>query len=245
VKTLLDEQFAPITSQIGFLRLPFARALQELEEWHASRYGQLRVTRLSEDLGAALKRLPPLSPTPARALVMEVRGGWCAYFDSTLVDPAGSDGRSTIGHLARTLRCDGLRVVTVPHTAGSWSIERGRSGSVEWQLSHRTDWAQAERVVAVSYRDARWEFVSSGPELAFEESAAYRAPRIRDRFTTAMLERYCRALGLDAFDPAAYGPVGALLEHRTRRVWPGRAVSLADAQKRLGIVPGAARAIPG
>jgi len=245
VRTLLDEQFAPITSEIGFLRLPFARTATALTRWRREQHPRLRTLDLHEPLRAALDRLPPLEAGAPRALLVAVRGGWCAYFDSA---PDGTHARPPVAHLTRALRCDGLRVVSVPHTAA-------RPGVVHWELLLRTDWASEVREVDLRHADGRWQFSTRGPVQPYEEVEEYHTPRVRDRFTSAMLERYCRALGLDLFDPDAYGPDAVWLEHQERPAWwssvrrlvPGALTSpsLAESQRRLGIVPGAARELPG
>lgn len=79
----------------------------------------------------------------------------------------------------------------------------------------------------------------------FEETEAYSARRLRDRFTSAMLERYCQALGVDVFNPSAYGPEVALVENDTPRPPGGYVMSLAQVQEWLGIVPGQADGLPG
>jgi hypothetical protein len=45
-----------------------------------------------------------------------------------------------------------------------------------------------------------------GDPLPFEKPEYYQARRVRDRFTDAMLEEYCRALGIDLFNENFYGP---------------------------------------
>ncbi|MFP5283900.1 MAG: hypothetical protein ACLGIF_10680 [Actinomycetes bacterium] len=243
MKTLLEEQFAPITSEIGFLRLPFPRAAAALESWRREQRPGLTVTSLAEPLDAALARLPPLAASVPRELLVEVRGGWCAYFDAA---PDGTAAYEAVHHLARALHCDGLRVVVVPHGPRRPDDEAAaRPGALRWELTYRTDWASETRAVAVQYHDAAWQFSESGRPQPYEETTAYRAKRVRDRFTSAMLERYCQALGLEVFDPAAYGPRGVLLEHKVRPSWRTRPRPLPEVQARLGIVPGAARDLPG
>jgi hypothetical protein len=61
------------------------------------------------------------------------------------------------------------------------------------------------RSIEATFDGSRWIFSADGPEQWFEATDAYRARRVRDRFTSAMLERYCKALDLEVFDAAAYG----------------------------------------
>jgi hypothetical protein len=53
-----------------------------------------------------------------------------------------------------------------------------------------------------------------------------------------MLDRYCRAIGIDVFNPKAYGPRAVLVTSDVAMPANGLVVSLAKAQQRLGIVPG-------
>lgn len=245
MRTLLDEQFAPITSEIGFLRLPFDRVVAALTRWRGEQHPHLNVVELDEPLDLALPRLDPLEPGAPRELLVAHRGGWCAYLNSA---PGGTDAAASIAHLSRTLRCDGVRVVTVPHSAS-------RPGALRWEHTYRTDWSTEVRWVDLRYLDGRWTFTAGGYPQPYEEAVAYRAPRARDRLSSATLERYGQALGLELFDAAAYGPTAIWLEHPVRPAWatrlrrlipqtsPGQ--PLAEVQQRLGIVPGAARDLPG
>ena len=45
MRTLLGERFAPITSSIGFLELPFDEAMDGLERWRRSRYSEVVTER--------------------------------------------------------------------------------------------------------------------------------------------------------------------------------------------------------
>lgn len=242
VRTLLDEHFAPITSSIGFLRVPLSRAAAGLTMWRRDQRPGLQVVSRAEPLDGALRRLLPLQAGVPRALLIEVRDGWCAYFDCS---PEGTDTTATIAHLTRTLRCDGLEIVTVPQTAGRPGVRRGRTGRLRWRLSYRTEWTHRVREVGLVYRDARWDFAAAGPVQPYEDTVAYRAPRVRDRFTSARLESYCQALGLDVFDPASYGPAATLLEYRVPRYRRYHHQTLAEVQRRLEISPGQATALPG
>jgi len=60
-----------------------------------------------------------------------------------------------------------------------------------------------------------------------------------------MLERYCKALDVDVFNPRAYGPQSVLVRSEVP-VPPDRYVmSLERAQRWLEVVPGMADTLPG
>ena len=89
------------------------------------------------------------------------------------------------------------------------------------------------------------ELPATGTEQAFEEVDAYQARRVRDRFTSAMLERYCQALGIAVFDPSFYGPDAVLVESTVPMAPDGMVMTLQQAQAWLEIVPGMADSLPG
>ena len=91
----------------------------------------------------------------------------------------------------------------------------------------------------------RSRFTATGTQQSFEEVDTYRSSRVRDRFTSAMLERYCRALGIDVFDPAVYGPEAVLVESAVPMATDGMSMTLRQAQHWLEIVPGTADSLPG
>jgi hypothetical protein len=60
-----------------------------------------------------------------------------------------------------------------------------------------------------------------------------------------MLERYCQALGLDVFNPGAYGPRAILIRSEVAVPPDGMVLSLAEVQQWLEITPGMADELPG
>ncbi|GAA4174186.1 hypothetical protein GCM10022287_17670 [Gryllotalpicola koreensis] len=85
---------------------------------------------------------------------------------------------------------------------------------------------------------ACWHFTLSGEQQPFEDPAAYGSRRVRERFTTEMLDEYCRALGLRVFDESFYSGEAYLVEHSPAKFPPdaGRLVfDLDEARTWLGI----------
>jgi hypothetical protein len=244
MRTLLEERFAPITSSPGYLRLPLERAVGALAGWRRSLGISVSVADVGDPFPHALRSLEPLvGGAYPRELLVEASDGWTAYFDCGL---RGTDAVPVIGHLTRRVGCDGLAIASIPHTAGT-DVAKGRLGSVQFQMlgPADTDFLNYVRVVAVDHDGRDWVFTEHGPQQPFEDPEAYRNARMRDRFTSGMLERYCRALGLDVFNPDSYGPKAALVVSDVP-VPPGALVkSLQEAQEWLGIAPGVAEHIPG
>lgn len=245
MKTLTSEQYAPITSAIGFLELPLAEAATALTEWNRKLSPWVTAKSMSEPFPAMLRSLEPLiGGARPRQLLVSVGARWTAYFDCLL---RGTDAVSAIGHLTRTVRCQGVAVRCTPHTKGVEGVRHARYGSVQFELFGplRTEFINYVRTVYVAFNGSRWEFGANGVEQAFEEPERYRARRVRDRFTSDMLERYCQALGIDMFNVYAYGPDAVLIESGEPVPSHLTVKSLAEVQQWLGIVPGEAEGVPG
>lgn len=244
MRTLLSERFAPVTSAIGFLELPLEQALQELSLWTRSLYSAVSIERLSGGLATLLPRLEPLTGgSRPRELLVEVGPRWTAYFDCSL---RGTDAVSAIGHLSRTVPCQGVAIRCVPRVPASGS-RPPRFGSVQFELFGplQTAFLNYVRTVSVTFSGSKWEFCATGTEQAFEERDAYRSKRVRDRFTSEMLERYCRAIGIDPFVAESYGPNAVLLESAVPPALGGSVMTIAETQRWIGIEPGAADELPG
>ena len=234
---LLDDKYAPITSSIGFLRLGLDEARDALASWRRSLSPKVEVKAFDEGFPEVLCRLEPLTAAARpRELLVEASDGWTAYFDCFL---DGTDAVSAIGFLAEEVGCQGLAITCVPHTPEA-SGRPPRYGSVQFELfgAEKTEFLNYVRAVAAAYDGDHWEFVASGEVQPFEETDAYGARLIKDRFTPEMLERYCRAMGLEVFDPDAYGPRAILVESQVAMPPNAPVMSLADAQRRFGISPG-------
>jgi hypothetical protein len=246
MRTLLSEQFAPITSSMGFLRVEFETAVDALRRWSTDLYGDtVAVEYLTGGLTETLPMLEPLiGGARPRELLISASDGWVAYFDCGL---HGTDAVSTVGYLSSTIGCQGLAIDDAPHTAGLPGVKNGRLGGVQFELfgPNQTEFLNYVRAIGVVYDGGRWTFNATGTEQWFEDAAAYRARRVRDRFTSTMLERYCKAMDLDVFNPASYGPRAALI--RSPRPTPkgGYVMSLQQVQQWLEITPGMADTLPG
>lgn len=248
MRTLLSESFAPITSAIGFLEAPLELAAREMESWRGMLHPAVRVERVDDGFPDVLRRLEPLkSGTRSREILVGTSGGWTAYFANGL---RGSDPEGVIGHMSRNLlRCQAVTADAFPHTY-SPSTGTGRMGSVRFRLFGPlpAEFLNYVRTVSVAYDGSRWQFHALGTEQAFEEPERYTARRVRDRFTSDVLERYCQALGIDVFDPNFYGPDAVSFESTVNPA-PGApeptTMTLAQAQEWLGIIPGEADALPG
>lgn len=161
-------------------------------------------------LSHALEALPPLTAgANRRFLLVPTRSKWTAYFDNSLL---GTDAAGPMGYLSRANKCRGLRIYAAADTLGTKSLydkaKRGVYGASIFELygPEQTDWLNMIRVVCAMNDGGRWRFEVSGTQQPYEEPETYKARLIRDKFPFALLDKYCRALGLQPFDDDFYLP---------------------------------------
>jgi hypothetical protein len=242
--TLLSERFAPITESFGFLEVPLNEAVQALGDWRKRLYRAVTVTPLSAGFPESLRALEPLvAGTRPREMLVSA-GKWTVYFDC---GANGTDAVSVVGNLSRLLKCQAVLVTSKPDIRYVPGVTPGRSGHVLWELLGpiETDFLNYVRSVGVTFDEGRWRFDASGTVQDFEDTQAYASRRIRDRFNSEMLERYCQEMGIDVFNPDIYGPECVLFESVLNVESKSRRETIAEAQARLGIVPVAADSLSG
>ena len=246
MRTLLREALSPVTSQIGFLRLPLADVGQGLAAWSRSLYGDVSVDPLSGPLPRLVRHLEPLTGgSRARELLLATAGGeWTAYLSCNL---SGSDPGPVVGHLCTALQCTGLTIDVVPHTQGRRGGTGGRYGAVQLTMFGplRTDFLNQVRHISVAHDGSRWRFDASGTEQDFETPERYTARKVRERFTSDVLAEYCGALGLHPFDEHSYGPDALLLTSAVQTAPDGKVMSIEQAQQFFGIDPARDAQVPG
>jgi hypothetical protein len=246
VLTLLAERFAPTTSSIGFLQAPLEDADAAMSAWRRGLYPHVGTEVLAGDLPSLLARLEPLvgGSRPRELLVKTAGDAWTADFDCLL---AGTDPVSFVGHMCRLLKCRGLAVRSQPHTIGTSLEVPGRYGAVQFELygPDGTEFLNHIRSVSAAHDGSNWRFDSWGSVQPYEQVAAYRARRVRDRFTSDMLAAYCEAVGVRPFDPDFYLPHGILFESDVVVGPEAIVLSLPEVQHRMGLTPGLADRLPG
>jgi hypothetical protein len=240
LKTLLNDEFVPLTFQAGFLEATLESTLEVFLKWQSKIGAELgrqpQHQRLVGSLQQALACLEPLTTPPTKVLLMETRSRWTAFFDNGL---RVSDPESPVGHLCTIIPCRGV----VVHCAADRSQTRDQSalriyGIVSFRMfaAHQTSWLNQERAVVAMNDGGSWLFSADGIQQSFEEPERYKARRIADRFTDEMLERYCKALGIGLFDEAFYGMKAAVIN--TVQKLPPRApvMSLEEARSHVAAV---------
>jgi hypothetical protein len=207
---LLDDRWAPVTSEMGFLE---ARAEYTARTHAAWQQGLLapdgvtvEVRPVTGSLEQVLSSLLPLTDSEVqRHLFIPTRSTWTAYLEN---GHRGTDATGVMRYMAQTLGCRGLRVVAVPHTLRK---DKGRYGAVMLSVCgpHQTDWLNYLRIVSASNDGGRWVFDQFGEPFPFEKLERYQERRVRDRFTFEMLKEYLRQLGMHPFEEDFYLPEGA------------------------------------
>jgi hypothetical protein len=207
---LLEDRWAPVTSEMGFLELGAEQAAQAFASWQRglpiSRGLTVEELPVSGTLEQALSSLLPLSgQSPRRYLFIPTRSAWTAYVENGWT---GTDAASPMRYMARWLSIRCLRVVAVPHTLRG---DQGRYGSVMLDVFGPEQPGESLNYVRSIYAandGGRWVFGHSGEPFPFEQVEQYQARRVRDRFTFEMLKDYLRHLGLSPFEEDFYMPPG-------------------------------------
>jgi hypothetical protein len=242
VRTLLEERYAPATSSVGFFEAPLGVVADAFESWSRDlpQFSTVSREELSGDLASTLETLSPLCRRGYTKDLCVAHGTWTAFFSNGV---RGSDPGPPLRHIGRTLRCRTVLAQTVPHTMHLESSGTpGRQGAVQFYL--RDPVMDTERGLSVTFDGSRGTFAQIGDPLSFESVDDYAARKIWDRFNSARLEQLCAGLGIQLFDPAAYGRA-VRFDLTTVKDWGLDVVELADAQAALGIVPGQAATLPG
>jgi hypothetical protein len=208
---LLDDRWAPVTSEMGFLELGAEQAAQAFATWQrglpTSHGFTVEVLPVTGTLEQVLSSLLPLSGGETqRRLFIPTRSVWTAYVTNQWT---GTDAASPTSVMARRLSIRGLRVVAVPHTRRK--NQGVRYGAVMLDMFGPEQPGKILNYVRSIYAandGGRWVFGHSGEPFPFEQVEQYQARRMRDRFTFEMLKDYLRHLGLAPFEEDFYLPPG-------------------------------------
>ncbi|AJM77979.1 hypothetical protein [Rathayibacter toxicus] len=231
--TVFDNQFAPVTSVIGFVNAPIERVTEVYKEWVLSSPGREYVFSWIEGgLWEAVWSLEPVvfGGSTKRLFVQTASSEWTAFFDN---GAWGGDPTSGVSALGQRLGVQSLYISSKP-APPSKSVGSRRLVIFEPDPTPGAKITRLVRAIEL-IKDGRWTLHLSGDPLPFEDLEAYKNRRVAERFTPDMLNDYCVALGLRPFDDDFYpGPC-----FLSRRIidWPvlGKPETFAEAQLRLGI----------
>lgn len=237
-RPLLNNEFAPVTFEFGFVEASFSSLCDAFQEWFKTIDGKspnLRAefTTITAPLTTALLSLEPLTNPSDRYLLVETNSNWTAVFANGL---KVNDVASATGYLPRVLNCRGVEVGYTPDFSKSKRKDLIRKwGSTLFTLygPAETDWLNRIRHLHVSNDVGGWTFDEGGEVQPFEEPEFYKKRLIRDRFTPEMLERYCRALGIEFNREEFYRPRSCAVRTTGQKSRGDLAMSIADARAHL------------
>ena len=235
MKYLLDNKLAPLTFNWGFLEAPVDAVNAAYVRWQKKILQSVKVSTIDLPLADALRLLEPLDTGSQRVLLLSTKGRWTACFDN---GARGGNPSTFVGELSQQMKCRGVTCGSVPNTLTKADVGKlGTWGAVKFTLfaPEERDYLNIERSVSVINDVRGWTFNSVGKVQDFEQIDRYGARKIADRFTSEMLEDYCRALGINLFDENFYGGAG-FITHSYPWFLPKLATStLAEARKQLGL----------
>lgn len=197
----IAERFCPVLDSLGFLKAPFEDVRAELLAWDTRLRRRYSEETFEATFEAAMERLPPLNHAPE--LLASTASDWVAMMAGRY-----SSAKSRIHYLAELLGCQGVNLDYVEDTFNP-RTRQGRPGATQFALldgATMTSSVDFRRLIYTMHHYTRWKFHQSGEPLPFEETDRYTHPKIPMRFDQELLDKYCRALGIDAFNPHFYGP---------------------------------------
>lgn len=214
MRLLLDDRYAPITSEFGFIHAP----CEPLAEWwlrrdaaiHSRRGVSVDCRQVSGTMEQLLASLLPLTKVERRRvlLVPTRASGWSAVFDSGW---QGGDA-AALSVAALELACQSVRVVAVPEIIGPDGPRRYGARIFELYGPENTEFLNYVRTISVANDGGRWRFDQSGTPLEFEDAKWFSPRTIRERFQEEHLALLLRRMGLNAFEESFYGTHARLLE---------------------------------
>ena len=235
MKFLLDNKLAPLTFNWGFLEAGVDAVGAAYQRWQKKILHSVKVASVDLPLADALRRLEPLDLGSQRVLFLSTKSRWTACFDNGV---KGGNPSTFVGELAQQMKCRGITCGAIPNTlTKSDALKPGTWGAVKFTLfaPEQREYLNIERSVSVINDVRGWTFNSVGKVQDFEQVDRYAARKIADRFTSEMLEDYCRVFGIDLFNEDFYGGKG-LVTHTYLWFFPMKSGSttLAQARQQLG-----------
>jgi hypothetical protein len=217
MKALLNNERAPVTFGGGFIQARFPQCCEAYTSVWRQYKTEFETVSFEADLKEAMLRLEPLQMPQNRYLMTETQSNWTAIFSNSRL---GSDVTSSIYCLCKALGCLGVTIQCSPsltkRVEKKTSIVSYAATSFTLEGPHETEWLNEIRHVSARKDGGPWKFFQRGEVQSFEQVYQYQNKHIRDRFTPEMLETYCAALGIFAFDETFYGRKSFLLHQLTK-----------------------------
>jgi hypothetical protein len=217
MKPLLNNERAPVTFGAGFIETSFSEYCNEFTSSWKRLETEFETFSFEAALKEAMVRLEPLQNPQNRYLITETRSRWTAIFSNSRL---GSDVSSAVYSSCKALGCRGVTIQCSPSLTKredkKTSIVHYAATSFTLEGPHETEWLNEIRHVSARKDGGPWKFFQRGEVQPFEQVEQYERKHIRDRFTPEMLESYCAALGIMAFDATFYGPKSFLFHDLTK-----------------------------
>jgi hypothetical protein len=236
---LIKNEFAPVTFRFGFVEASFPSLRDAFEQWRwdidAGFAVKTEFRNIVAPLETALLSLQPLTTPLDRYLLVETKSNWTAIFANGL---RVNDVFSPVSYLPLLLNCRGLEVGYAPDRSKSDRKDLIRMwGHALFALygPSNTDWLNRIRYLSVSNDVGGWSFSESGDVQRYEELDAYKKRRIQERLTFEMLERYCRALGVEVNQVEFYGPRNCAVRTTDQKYRGDLCMSISEANSHLDL----------
>ncbi len=207
-KLLLGNEWAPITTRMGFINLPLDESAHEWRVWAQGRPAEwateVRVTKLNGTLTELFEKLIPLDWGYRWLLLETSNPEWTAVVDNSW---QGSNLGSALSyHFPDARGITTAEVEDQPRNIKRFDGEpdRGRWGSRTLTVHDKDG---LKRFLSLSNSEP-WKFSQNGEPYDFEDTSKYEESKTTDRFTHEMIIDYCRHLGLEPFEDDFYAPTG-------------------------------------
>lgn len=230
MRLLLDDKFAPTTSEFGLVQASCDDvadwALHREELIQSSRGVSVTCTAVVGTLEEQLTRLLPLTTVERRRiLVVPTKSSWTAVFDNGLQ----GGNASGLSIAAQELKCHAIRIVCV------CDKRRYEARIFEMYSPHPTDFLNYVRTISVANDGGRWRFDQSGASLPEEDSSWYSPRHVKEKFTADQLALLLRRLGHEVFEESFYISGGKHLERHGPTAPGYKELQLSDVRKRWAV----------
>jgi hypothetical protein len=223
-KPLLGAELWPLTGAYAFFDVGISEVAEVLNAWRRGLDQAPIESSVAGSLREVLLALEPMS-LGHRELLLRTRSEWTAYFSN---QRTGAD-EAPVSQIATMARCRAVYLVW-------WPVPSYEALRFQLLADHPTDFLNHERTIDVGRDDSgRMVFTATGRPQPYEDIRSYSARRVADRLTPAMVDSYCRAIGLRPFDETFFGSEGLLITTRNPR--PDLRYTIADQQARHGFKP--------
>ena len=161
-------------------------------------------------LQRAFEFLDDRKVTPDRAILIDIFGGWTAFFDN--------HSHEYLAQAELFVLCERLGVVTCffSHNGDAASPQFGSSQFCHFTPTFETNGVTVQERQVMVYKESGWTFSQNGDPLPFEHVDRYASKRKKDRLDAELLREYGKAIDLPFWDEKAYGHGVSLLRWRTQ-----------------------------